>query len=59
MHSKSPWTGTIEPGGKALLSVIYRPFIMPVKGVVTRDVYMETNDPTKGRMTFTVKANVE
>ena len=59
MHSKNPWTGTIAPGKKATLSVIYRPFIMPVKGVVTRDVYIQTNDPAKSRITFTVKANVD
>jgi hypothetical protein len=59
MHASSPWVGTIEPGKKATLSVIYRPFIMPVSGVVTRDVYLETNDPEKPRMTFTVKAEVE
>lgn len=59
MHSKNPWTGIIEPGKKANLSVIYRPFIMPVKGVVTRDVYVQTNDPAKPKLTFTVKANVD
>lgn len=59
MHSKNPWTGTIDPGKKATLNVIYRPFIMPVKGVVTRDVYVQTNDPTKSQITFTVKANVD
>lgn len=59
MHSKNPWTGSIDPGKKATLSVIYRPFIMPVKGVVTRDVYVQTNDPKKSQLTFTIKANIE
>lgn len=59
MHSQNPWTGTLDPGKKAKLSVIYRPFIMPVKGIVTRDVYISTNDPLNLRLTFTVKANVE
>ncbi len=59
MHSKNPWIGTLDPGKKATLSVIYRPFIMPVKGVVTRDVYMQTNDPSNSKLTFTVKALVE
>lgn len=59
MHAGSPWVGTIEPGKKAALSVIYRPSIMPVSGVVTRDVYIETNDPEKPTLTFTVKAFVE
>lgn len=59
MHSKNPWTGTLDPGKKATLNVIYRPFIMPVKGIVTRDVFMQTNDPAKSQLTFTVKANVD
>lgn len=59
MHSKNPWIGSVDPGKEATLSVIYRPFIMPVKGPVTRDVYVSTNDPKNGRLTFTVKAYVE
>lgn len=59
MHAKNPWVGTVDPGKKATLRVIYRPFIMPVKGPVTRDVYVSTNDPANSRLTFTVKANVE
>lgn len=59
MHSKNPWTGVVDPGKKATLSVIYRPFIMPVKGIVTRDVSIKTNDPQKPNLTFTIKANVD
>ena len=59
MHSKNSWTGSLDPGKKATLNVIYRPFIMPVKGVVTRDVFMQTNDPENPKLTFTVKAEVE
>ncbi len=59
MHSKGTWTGTVDPGKKAELSVIYRPYIMPVSGVVTRDVYVQTNDPKNAKLTFTVKAYVE
>ncbi len=59
MHSKGTWQGWIEPGKTAALTVTYRPYIMPVSGVVTRDVYINTNDPENGKLTFTVKANVE
>ena len=59
MHSKSKWMGEINPGNSAYIEVIYRPFIMPVKGEVTRDVYVSTNDPDNKLLTFTVKANVE
>lgn len=59
MHSKSTWQGTVEPGKSAKVTVIYRPYIMPVSGVVTRDVFVQTNDPENNQLTFTVKANVE
>lgn len=59
MHAKSNWVGVVGPGKSATLSVIYRPFIMPVKGPVTRDVYVQTNDPEKPFLTFSVKAVVE
>lgn len=59
MHSKGIWQGIVEPGKKATLTVIYRPYIMPVSGVVTRDVYVSTNDPENEKLTFTFKANVE
>lgn len=59
MHSKSSWAGTVESGKKSTLSVIYRPYIMPVKGIVSREVYVQTNDPEKERLTFTIKAIVE
>lgn len=59
MHSTNPWVGTVDPGKKANLNVIYRPYIMPVSGVITRDLYMQTNDPDKSNLTFTVKAFVE
>lgn len=59
MHSSNPWVGSIDPGKKATLTVIYRPYIMPVAGVITRDVYVQTNDPENSNLTFTVKAFVE
>ncbi|MBI2617773.1 DUF1573 domain-containing protein [Candidatus Gottesmanbacteria bacterium] len=59
MHSKSTWSTSLEPGEKATLTVTYRPSIMPVKGPVTRDVYVQTNDPENPKLTFTVKAYVE
>src|SRR3989338_8150172 len=53
MHSKLNWTGTLEPGQSATVDVIYRPYVMPVKGPVTRDVFMSTNDPENSKLTFT------
>ncbi len=59
MHSKSNWSGELAPRQKATVSVTYKPNIMPVKGEVTRDVYVSTNDPDDKELTFTVKAYVE
>lgn len=59
MHSKSDWIGSLNPGNEATVTVIYRPSVMPVKGDVSRSVYVETNDPASPKLTFTVKAFVE
>lgn len=59
MHSKSNWTGKLEPGEKAVVAVTYKPSIMPVKGEVTRTVSVSTNDPDNKELTFSVKAFVE
>ncbi len=59
MHSKSSWTGEVKPGEKAILTVIYRPSVMPVSGPVSREVYLLTNDPDKPKLTFTISAFVE
>lgn len=59
MHSKSNWTGELLPRQKASISVIYKPSIMPVKGEVTRTVYVSTNDPDNKELAFSVKAFVE
>lgn len=59
MHASSSWRGVVKPGGKATVSVIYRPFIMPVKGPVDRQVFVNTNDPQNQRLMFTVRADVE
>ena len=59
MHSSNNWTGTIPPNQKADLLVIYKPSIMPVSGIITRDVYVQTNDPANPNLTFTIKTFVE
>ncbi len=59
MHAKSNWVGVIQKGNKALVRVTYKPSIMPVKGDVTRMVYVKTNDPNNPELTFSVKANVK
>jgi len=59
MHAKSDWSGVIQQGNTATVKVTYIPSIMPVKGDVTRMVYVKTNDPKNQELTFSVKANVK
>lgn len=59
MHNVSAFAGEILPGKEATVRVIYRPYIMPVYGLVEREVYVTTNDPENPRLVFRVKANVE
>ncbi len=59
MHSKSNWSGNVAPGEKARVSLTYLPSLMPVKGDITRSVYVSTNDPDNKELTFNIKAFVE
>ncbi len=59
MHSVSSFAGEILPGKEAVIRVIYRPSIMPVYGVVEREVFVDTNDPQNPKLVFKVKANVK
>lgn len=58
MHSKSAFAKEILPGKEAAIRVIYRPYVMPVYGLVEREVYVETNDPQNSKLTFKVTAMV-
>lgn len=48
----------IAPNTEAMVKVIYRPYIMPVYGLVEREVYLSTNDPNNPKLVFQVKAVV-
>lgn len=52
------WMGEVQPGKTALLRVIYRPKVMPITGVVTRQVTFATNDPQNATVEVSIKANV-
>lgn len=58
MHNVSEFAGEIIPGATGVIKVIYRPYIMPVYGVVEREVYVTTNDPENQKLVFKVRANV-
>ena len=59
MHSKSDDVFEIAPKTEAQVKVIYRPFTMPVYGLVEREVYIETNDPANSKLIFKIKAVVK
>ena len=52
------WIGEIGPQKSAQLMVTYRPKVMPVTGIVTRQVTFATNDPKNETVEVSVKANV-
>ena len=52
------WIGEVAAGKQAILKVTYRPKVMPVTGVVTRQVTFSTNDPKNETVEVSVKANV-
>lgn len=59
MHNISDFAGEILPGKGAVIKVTYRPSIMPVYGIIEREVYVSTNDPENPKLVFKVKANVK
>lgn len=59
MHSQSDYVAQIEPNTSAIVKVVYMPFTMPVYGVVERQVFMSTNDPSKPKLEFKIEANVQ
>ncbi|MBI3955835.1 DUF1573 domain-containing protein [Candidatus Gottesmanbacteria bacterium] len=52
------WIGDVPTKQTAILKVTYRPKVMPVVGVVTRQVTFSTNDPKNETVEVSVKANV-
>ncbi|MCR4277140.1 MAG: DUF1573 domain-containing protein [Candidatus Roizmanbacteria bacterium] len=58
MHNISDFAGEVLPGKEATVRVTYRPSIMPVYGIIEREVYISTNDPENSKLVFKVKANV-
>lgn len=58
MHNPGQEIYEIAPGTEATIKVIYRPYVMPVYGFVSREVYAETNDPDLPRIVLRVKTIV-
>jgi len=58
MGKRSSEVVEVAPGTEVTIRVIYRPFVMPVYGVVFREVYVNTNDPNLSKMILRIKANI-
>ena len=52
------WIGEVPAKQTATLKVTYKPKIMPVTGIVTRQTLFSTNDPKNAEVEVSVKANV-
>ena len=59
MNRNMTWQGEIPAGQSATLKIFYEPRIMPVKGVVRRQIYFRTNDPEKLSNDISFQALVE
>ena len=60
MHQKSSWTGQVAPGKSAKLIVEFDPAFHGPQGTgqITRQIVVETNDPSQRQLTFTASAEV-
>lgn len=59
MHAQSDYVVAIAPQTEAKIKVVYKPFVMPVFGVVERQVFLNTNDPALPKLEFKIKAFVQ
>lgn len=56
--SENAWTGVLNPGKTAVVTVIYQPALMPVEGSVARTVKFATNDPQNPQVELGVHATI-
>lgn len=53
------WKGILGPGEQAVVTIIYKPALMPVEGSVARNVKFATNDPKNPVVELGVHATVK
>ena len=53
------WIGVVKPGKSATVRVIYKPYLMPVQGSVTRNIKFNTNDPNNSVVELGIHAIVK
>ena len=49
----------IAPGDSATVRAIYIPSIMPVSGIIEREIYITTNDHNNSKIILSIQANVK
>ncbi|PIZ00559.1 hypothetical protein COY62_01955 [bacterium (Candidatus Howlettbacteria) CG_4_10_14_0_8_um_filter_40_9] len=59
MHEPLKNKVSIESKSLVKLKIIYRPYVMPVEGAVTRQVFIETNDPVNPKLEISASAVVK
>lgn len=59
MHTQSGFVNEIASGDTATVRLTYRPALMPVYGLVQREVYVTTNDPINEKLIFRITAKVQ
>lgn len=59
MHAQGDYILEVAPQTQATIRVTYRPYIMPVYGVVGREAYISTNDPAVPKLVLKVKSFVK
>lgn len=59
MSEDKTWRGELQPNSEAILTIIYEPKIMPVKGKVDRTISFSTNDPFKSVVKIELTAEVK
>lgn len=53
------WKGVLNPGESAIVRVIYKPYLMPVQGSVTRNVKFATSDSNNSVVELGIHAIVK
>lgn len=60
MHSSSSWVGEVPPGKEATLTVVFDPDFHGPSGIgaISRLIDIDTNDPTRPKLEFTLSGVV-
>jgi hypothetical protein len=59
MHGTNPvgWSETLKPGENAFLNINYNPMVHPLRGPVTREIILYSNDPRNSMKVSKIHVN--